>query len=333
MKKVLLLNLKIKLLDKKQLTISMDRLTRFKNTEIKYVRVFKDILIHNLISPKFNKRDLDLMPYDELKDYAQYIINESIKTLVPDCKYDLDINKKIRDYEVSVFKISLECEKLLDNNINYSGFINLIEKDSPKNLEWLKFLVHESDIKQKREKYSLIFPIEKVILAEGATEELLLPVFANHLGYVFEKNGVYIIPAGGKNQVVRAYYELSQSLKLPIYILLDKDGEENAKEISPRIRNQDKIHILECGEFEDLLSAQLINRTLNYELQNISVIDSSSEIDSVSHVKYLEEVFKNRGMHEFKKVEFAQMVKNNIESAHDFVPEVQIIIEEIKNMK
>ena len=325
-------NLKIKLLDKKQLIISIDRLTRFKNTEIKYVRVFKDVLIHNLISPKFNKREIDLMPYEQLKDYAQYIINESIKVMIPDCENRTDINKKIHDYETSVFDVSVECEKLLDNNINYYAFVRLLGAEFSKNLEWLKFLAQKTDIKKERENYSLIFPVEKVVLAEGATEETLLPVFAKFSGYDFDKNGVYIIPAGGKNQVVRAYYELSQTLKLPIYILLDKDGEENAREIKSRLRNQDKIHILECGEFEDLLSAQLINKTLSYELQNISVLDSSREIDSVSHVEYLEEVFKNRGMHEFKKVEFAQMVKNNIESVQDFVPEAQIIIEEIKSL-
>lgn len=46
----------------------------------------------------------------------------------------------------------------------------------------------------------------------------------------------------------------------------------------------------------------------------------------------MEEVFKNRGMHEFKKVEFAQMVKKNIKTKEDISREVIDIIEEIKGI-
>ena len=50
-------------------------------------------------------------------------------------------------------------------------------------------------------------------------------------------------------------------------------------------------------------------------------------------VKILEEVFKTRGMHEFKKVEFAQMVKRNIISETDISSEIRDIIDEIKTVK
>ena len=38
-------------------------------------------------------------------------------------------------------------------------------------------------------------------------------------------------------------------------------------------------------------------------------------------------------MHEFKKVEFAQMVRENISSKADLTPEIAEIIEEIKKIK
>ena len=59
--------MKIKPLTKEQLTISVDRLTRFKDPEIKYLRVFKDIITNNLIEPKLKKQELDNMDYEELK--------------------------------------------------------------------------------------------------------------------------------------------------------------------------------------------------------------------------------------------------------------------------
>ena len=50
--------MKFKNLTKEQIIISLDRLTRFKNTREKYLRVFSDILISNLIEPKLKKSDI-----------------------------------------------------------------------------------------------------------------------------------------------------------------------------------------------------------------------------------------------------------------------------------
>ena len=70
--------MKIKPLTKEQIIISADRLTRFKEPEIKYLRVYKDIITNNLIEPKYKKTDLDEMDYEELTNYAQKIINYSL---------------------------------------------------------------------------------------------------------------------------------------------------------------------------------------------------------------------------------------------------------------
>ena len=69
--------MKIKPLTKEQLTISVDRLTRFKDPEIKYLRVFKDIITNNLIEPKLKKQELDSMDYEDLKNIAEMIFNSS----------------------------------------------------------------------------------------------------------------------------------------------------------------------------------------------------------------------------------------------------------------
>ena len=69
--------------------------------------------------------------------------------------------------------------------------------------------------------------------------------------------------------------------------------------------------------------------TINRKKQEaISEIEKLNE--DIPRVKFLEEVFKTRGMHEFKKVEFAQMVKKNIKHEEDISPEVVEIIDEIR---
>lgn len=325
-------NFKIKPLTKEQLIISIDRLTRFKNTETKYLRVFIDVVVNHLIAPKFKKADLELLDYSILKSWAELVINYSIESLGLKIENDYSLNKKLADYEKSIFICDDNIEKLLNNKINYSALLKLIDESSPKNLRWLKWLSKSEDIINERVKDSLRYPVSKVVIAEGATEETLLPEFAKLCGYDFDKHGVYILSAGGKNQVVKMYYKLVETLKLPIFVLLDKDAKENLEEIKPRLRKNDRIHILECGEFEDLLSMDLIKRTLEYEISNISLIEQELFDTPEPRAKILEDIFKTRGMHEFKKVEFAQMIKNNIKTIEDISPEIANIIDEIRNL-
>lgn len=323
-------NVKVKPLTKEQLTISIDRLTRFKNPEVKYLRVFGELITNNLIQPKYKKSDIEKMDSEEVKNLAELIINYSLENFGLPKDEDYIINQRLYDYEKSVYIIGENIEKFLKNKINYKAFVTLIDENSPKNLKWLKALGSPMDIKQERFKNSLRFPVEKVVIAEGATEETLLPEFAKRCGYDFDKEGIYVLSAGGKNQVVKLYYRLVDSLKLPIFVLLDKDAKENLEEIKPKLRPIDKIHLLACGEFEDLLPLELVQRTLDYQLNNISMIEKEMLNAPEPRVKILEEVFKTRGMHEFKKVEFAQMVKKNIKTNADISDEICEIINEIK---
>lgn len=323
-------NSKVKPLTKSQIIISIDRLTRFKNTETKYLRVFKDILTQNLIEPKFKKTDLEKMDYSELRNWAEFVINYSLEMAGLTLENDYLINQRLLNYENSVFENNKNVQELLNNKINYKACLSYIDEKSPKNLLWLKNLEISSDIRKSRFDNSLRFPVEKVVIAEGATEETLLPEFAKRCGYDFDKEGIYVLSAGGKNQVVKLYYQLVESLKLPIFVLLDKDAKENLEEIQPKLRDIDKIHLLDCGEFEDLLPIKLVERTLDYELKNISMLEKEKLNEDIPRAKFLEEVFKTRGMHEFKKVEFAQMVKKNIKHEEDISPEVVEIIDEIR---
>lgn len=311
--------MQIKQLTKEQILISLDRLTRFKMTEEKYLRVFKDIIISNLIQPKYKKNQLDKMNYVELRDIAQEIINQSL----PDksIKNDNKINKILNDYENYLFSLDKNTQQLLDNDINYASAITLIQGDACSNLKWLRSLVSAKS-----------FPIKKLIISEGITEEILLPKFAQIFGYDFEKNGIHIISAGGKNQVVKLFYNFADVLKIPIFVLLDKDAEDNFNQIKPKLKPKDRIYILKNGEFEDILPLDLIKRSLNYGLNNLSILEENIFESDTGMVKILEEIFRHRGLHEFKKAEFARYVHKNIENKMDLSPEIVEILTEIKNL-
>lgn len=319
---------KVKPLTKDQILISLDRLTRFKFTEEKYLRVFKDIIISNLIYPKFKRQELDETDYKTLTEIAEYIFNYSLKYLDID-NSDLIINRELKMYENSVFYLNEAVQTLLDNKINYAAAITLIDDNAPLNLKWLKLLNSAADVHQMRELHALRYPLEKVVICEGITEEILLPEFARLLDYDFDRNGVYIWSAGGKNQVVKAFYQFVEYIRLPLFVLLDSDAAENSEEIKPRLRLKDRIYLLKSGEFEDILPVELVEKTLRYATENISV-PFSENIEAGHTVEFLEEFFKHRGLHEFKKAEFAAMVKQNISDNIEVSDEIKNVINAIK---
>ena len=313
--------LKIKPLTKEQLIISIERLTRFKDPEIKYLRVYKELITNNIIEPRIKKEDLDNMDYEELTLLAQDIIN----SYIPRNDDDLILNQKLYDYENSIFKLNENTNKLLKNQINYKSIINILPDNSADNLKWLKNGLCVQN--------SFGFPVKKIILCEGITEETLLPKFARLAGYDFKQNGINIISAGGKNQVVKYFYKFADILKIPIFVLLDNDAEENLRQILPKLRDFDKIHLLKNGEFEDILPNSLIIKTLDYLIKNISISHIENLNNCQSKVSFLEDFFKHRGLHEFKKSEFAQAVKENISAQEDISAEIAEIIKEIKGTK
>ena len=327
-------NIKFKPLDESKIIISVDRLTRFKETEEKYLRVFRDILISNLIYPKYKKSDLESMEYSKLTYLAEYIINESLKILLEDYEEsDFYINYLLQTFENSVFNVSDKVSVLLDNKINYNAVIKLLDDNVPINLKWLKMLLTSNEPITDSYKMGLKYPIKKIVLCEGITEEILLPEFAKLVGYDFNMNGVQLISAGGKNQVVKMFYDLAEKVKVPIFVLMDSDASKNKEEIIPKARSKDRIYILKNGEFEDNLPLHLVEKALKYSIANISEEPEKEEEEkSEGMVNYLEHFYKNRGAHEFKKADFAHVVQQNISGIEDVSDVFKTVINEIEKM-
>lgn len=334
--------MRFKKLSKDQIIISLDRLTRFKPTKEKYLRVFSDILVNNLIEPKYKRNDIEKLDFSLISKLVSVIINDSLSIYTSYNNLNKNINIFLQEYENSVFVNDVETQKLLNNDINYLGVADLISEDCPVNLKWLREIITilvNSDIEsakkqsiELRQAKFLKYPLKKIILAEGITEEILLPAFSRYLGHDFYSEGIQIIAAGGKNQVVKMYYKLTQEVKLPIFVLLDKDAEENIRQIEPRLRDIDCIHLVSCGEFEDLLPKSLIVKTVNSHFENfLSINETDLNIDMPT-AKILEEIFKTRGLHEFKKAEFAKLVREKITEESDISDEIKSIISEIKRI-
>ena len=141
--------MKYKKLTKEQIILSLDRLTRFKYTKEKYLRVYSDILLSNLIYPKYKKQEIENLDFKYITNTVSTIFNSSLD----EDNTDSNINCLLKEHENRLFFNDESTQLLLENNINYKKAIELIDINAPVNLKWLKsILIGENSIKF-REQY------------------------------------------------------------------------------------------------------------------------------------------------------------------------------------
>ncbi len=318
--------MKFKTPDIQYIKICLDRLTRFKPVSERFNRVFDDILSKYLIQGEVKISEFTL---DEKIQLAAEILNSAAKF-----RSDLSLNEILKKDEERVFYLSSDDKKFLNSKIDYLALIDLLESDElPLNLKRLK-LQGEFSSDKVREVYSTLFPVSKVVLVEGITEEILLIEFAKILGLDFKKEGIFVLGAGGKNQVARKYYKLIEEIKIPIFILLDSDAKEIFDIITPKLRDKDKIHLIKTGEFEDILTGKLIKNALNFHFAQ-NMINNENDFEENGHaVVELHDCYKNNGWGEFKKADFAKIIREYLQQAKNppVSDELKMITDEIKNL-
>jgi len=232
--------------------------------------------------------------------------------------------------------------------INIDGVLQIADKQKDvsqniKRLIWLNNQIKKSDLAFDFEKiYKLAEnyrnqnrsrkPLKLIVLVEGATEEVLLPLFSAVEGIDFEKTGIELVAAGGKNQVARIYAEINLGVNLPIFIILDADAQEIADEIRKIIRPQDRLYLISGGEFEDILPDELICRATNSYYGLTGKINKEEISVNSRKTLTLSNLWKQKGFGEFKKAEFAQIIAENIKTSADLSEEMRKIILNIQEM-
>lgn len=329
-----------KLLTFDELIINLDRLTRFKLPEESYVRVFNSILYKNLITPKYSKKDLEKLPSHIVSKYVRIIWNDSVTKLFPDKKNNNEVNKVLELILKQQFKnIDEYTQTLVNTNLLISPLIEKSEYESiPKNLKILfkaNQIFNDShpaaidELNKISTKYKLRYPVKKLLIVEGITEEILLPVFANKLDYDFDANAIYIMGAGGKSKSPDLYLKLKNKLNIPVVILFDSDAKEICDVLKQNLSKNDKTIIIEKGEFEDILSLNLIKRALNQEYETFEPL-SKSDLQIYDRMTYnIENYYKTRKLGEFKKSKLSKIIAKNVKYNTDITEEIRNIINDI----
>lgn len=327
--------------------ISLDRLTRFKHPSEKYPRVFKDILQKYLVIPKYTSKQIDLLPPEKMSEIVGTIWNKSIKSLFANSKKGFINSNIIKSIDRLSFEgIDAELKKLINVQLEIEPILISIaeNKDLPLNLTLLveykkgidtfkkQGIIDSQALFELRSKLKLKFPISKLVLTEGITEEILLPKFAKKLNYDFNEFGVYVLGSGGKSKMPSLYSKLKQTVKIPIVILLDNDASEISEFIKQNLSKKDKIILINNGEFEDIVSKNLIKRSFNNHFYDIEKVEKKELSENESMCDSIHKIYKSRGLGEFQKAHFAKILANNITYDTDISDEIKSLIQEIKTI-
>lgn len=159
-----------------------------------------------------------------------------------------------------------------------------------------------------------------LILVEGESEEVAIPLLALKMGVVLSQNNIQVYNSKSKEKLCSDFFSFKE--KYPgrkMVCLLDSDAEKERINIERVIKgHKDKYHLvfIERGTFEDLFelneSIKVINE-LYPDGDSIMVSDFSSQHDFVQNIKKALH-FKKKAT--FDKVLFAKMISFTTDKEH-----------------
>lgn len=331
------LEIKYKLLSYEELVINLDRLSRFKLPEENFNRVFNSIIYKNLILPKYSKIDIEEIEPKIIANIVEKIWNKSVENIFTSKNTNNISNQVLKISILQTYKnINERTRTYINTKLNFSDILKNIDYETaPINLKFLikadkefsdKKKINIDDLTLLRNKYSLLFPIKKLIIVEGITEEILLPVFANKMKSDFNKEGIFIFGAGGKSKSPTLYTKVKDKIKIPIIFLFDSDAKEICTFLQDNIEKKDKIILIESGEFEDIISLNLLKRALNDEYKPATPIIKEELHIYKKMCDNIENFYRTRHLGEFKKSKLSKIIAKNIKYDTDITNEIRKII-------
>lgn len=194
-------------------------------------------------------------------------------------------------------------------------------------------IFHMSEL-AKRSKLPAGFLPKRLLLVEGATEQILLPHFAECIASDWNERAVLVIPAGGANQVVRRYPVLRTQLKLPIDCLLDGDVYSHAQLVANQLKQGDRLYVLESGAIEEAFPRDQIVDLVNayFDTSGVGLIFTPvtlQELDSATNQESMEKLWRKRNRGSFDKTGFAKVVAESITTAGQIPAEIRNLINDL----
>jgi len=202
-------------------------------------------------------------------------------------------------------------------------------------------LKEEADLKkilyELGHKPSDIFFADKILLVEGHTEKVVLPILAKKIGIDLSEYGVSILPTRGKDKGkyhLKMWVEITRNAVVPIFMILDK----NAKNELMAIKNQnlieeDHTYLWEKGNIEDYYPSEIFAKAAIKVIEKDYSIKLSDEdkkkIKDQTNIKTIEDILKKSGKrYDGWKVEIGREVAKEM-TERDIEEEIKKVIERI----
>lgn len=182
---------------------------------------------------------------------------------------------------------------------------------------------------------------EKLLIVEGQTEAILIPLFARLSDFDLSEQRILMIAGGGANQVAKRFLSYREATKLPIASLLDGDAESQYEIICQHMKESDLLFSLASGEFEDTFEISRFVQLLNRYLQSMTGVNAPSLVEfqplkkdlfSISQKRtlVLNKIWREKSLGNFDKVEFAEFVAQTIKSKDEIPKDLDAMIERMK---
>ncbi len=182
---------------------------------------------------------------------------------------------------------------------------------------------------------------EKLLIVEGQTEAILIPLFARLSDFDLSEQRILLLSGGGANQVAKRFLTYREATKLPIASLLDGDAESQYEIIEQHMQLSDLLISLPSGEFEDTFEISKFVQLLNRYLQSMTGVNAPSLVEfeplkkdlfsiSQKRTQVLNKIWREKSLGNFDKVEFADFVAQTIKSKDEIPKDLNAMFQRMK---
>lgn len=180
------------------------------------------------------------------------------------------------------------------------------------------------------EELNLVEEPNVLIMVEGESEEVAIPVMALKLGHHLRNDKIKVFNSGSKEKILEDFQKLKRNNpKLPIIVILDSDAKKESDDlnrISKSKRNLYKIYLIQKGTFEDLFDIDITIKILNDIFEGKEIIRNDWDTKK-SFLQNVNKLLWEKKKGKFDKVEFAKRISHRL-SLNEIPEQIKEVIDQ-----
>lgn len=165
-------------------------------------------------------------------------------------------------------------------------------------------------------------PLETLVLVEGMTEEVILPVLLGLKGCL---QGIRVESCGGKTAMLRHYQRIRPWFKGRVRLILDADGKDVFHAIENALSPEDAVFLIPQGSIEDCYEVPLFLEALNQVREGCVPLTpqdfqswcEAQQASRFSRSQLYQRFWLGLGLGNFDKTFLAKMISQNLNASFE----------------